>query len=95
MFQKTYYNRPNAYSVVLSKKGRLKTYDSKLYEGYHTCKAEGFFFLAKFCGDYIWAVELWVAYTLVFVLFSLPQFSSVKHSFNKYFYFKKQFFCIK
>ena len=48
-------------------------------------KTEGSFFLAKFCGDYLWAVELWVVYTLVFVLFSLPQFSSVKHSFNKYF----------
>ena len=36
-------------------------------------KTEGFFFLAKFCGDYLWAVELWVVYTLVFVLFSLPQ----------------------
>lgn len=52
------------------------------------------FFLAKFCGDYLWAVGVWVAYTLVFVLFSLSQFSSVKHSFNKYFILK-QFFCIR
>ena len=59
----------------------------------HT-KTEGFFSLAKFYGDYLWAVELWVVYTLVFVLFSLPQFSSVKHSFNKYFILKNSSFAL-
>ena len=59
----------------------------------HT-KTEGFFSLAKFYGDYLWPVELWVVYTLVFVLFSLPQFSSVKHSFNKYFILKNSSFAL-